>query len=61
VRYLALMIVSAVLAGAVAASSAAEATLKVTPNPVRAGHAVSLAGSADACPVGGTVTVLSRQ
>jgi hypothetical protein len=53
----------AVVAVAVAVASAslfAKPSLRVSPNPVKAGHAVSVRGSADGCPVGDTVTVISH-
>jgi hypothetical protein len=34
--------------------------LAVAPNPVKPGHVLSISGSADGCPVGDTVTVLSH-
>lgn len=51
---------SAILASAVAASVAAKPSLRLFPNPVRAGYALTLKGSADGCPVGDTVFVISR-
>lgn len=55
-----IVVVSGVLAGVAAASGAAKPSLSVAPNPVRAGRAVAIKGSAAGCPVGDTVTVLSR-
>jgi len=48
---------SLALAGATMASPPA---LSVTPSSVHAGHKVVIRGSADGCPVGDTVTVISR-
>jgi hypothetical protein len=45
---------------AVAASPVAKPSLKLTPNPVKAGHALTVNGSADGCPVGDTVFVISH-
>ena len=52
--------VFAILASAVAASVLAKPWLRLSPNPVKAGHALTLQGSADGCPVGDTVFVISR-
>jgi hypothetical protein len=49
----------AVLAGA-ATAAAARPSLSVTPATVRAGHSVTVAGSAGGCTVGNTVTLISR-
>ena len=42
------------------ASVAAKPSLKIIPNPVRAGHVVTIKGSADGCPVRDTVTLISH-
>jgi hypothetical protein len=55
-----IVVVSGALAGVAAASAVSKPSLKISPNPVRAGHAVLIRGSADGCPVGDTVTLLSH-
>jgi hypothetical protein len=55
-----IVIVLGALAGGALASRNAKPSLHVTPNPVRAGHAVTLKGSAGGCTIGDTVTLLSR-
>jgi hypothetical protein len=46
--------------GAATASLLAKPSLKVSPNPVEAGHALTVKGSADGCGLGDTVTIISR-
>ena len=48
------------LVSTAAASSLAKPSLKLSPNPVKAGHTVAIKGSADGCPVGDTVTIISH-
>jgi hypothetical protein len=48
---------AALLASVVAATPP---SLSLTPSTVRAGHAVRISGSADGCPVGDDVTILSH-
>ena len=55
-----IIVVLAVSVSAAAASPLAKPSLKLTPNPVRAGHALAVKGSAGGCPVGDTVTVISH-
>ena len=43
-----------------AASRQTRPSLRITPNPVKAGHMVAIMGSADDCPAGDTVTVISH-
>ena len=38
----------------------AKPSLKLTPNPVKAGQALTITGSADGCPIGNTVFVISH-
>jgi hypothetical protein len=54
------VVVLAVSVSAAAASPVAKPSLKLTPNPVKAGHALRVKGSADGCPVGDTVFVISH-
>lgn len=42
------------------ASPLTKPSLKLAPNPVKAGHTVAIKGSADGCGVGDTVTIISR-
>jgi hypothetical protein len=52
-----------VLVGCVATAAAsmlAKPSLRLAPNPVKAGHIVTVKGSADGCGIGDTVTVISR-
>jgi hypothetical protein len=44
----------------VTAASAVRPTLTVTPSSVRRGHVVALRGTADGCPAGDAVELLSR-
>jgi hypothetical protein len=46
--------------GTAAASTLAKPSLRLVPNPVKAGHVVTVKGSADGCGVGDTVTVISH-
>ena len=55
------VILAAVLVATFAvAASAAVPSLSVTPSSVRRGHLVVIRGSADGCPTGDTVVILSR-
>jgi len=57
----ALVVLAAVAVAAVAASAAtARVSLSVTPSTVHRGHLVTISGNAGSCPVGDTVTVMSR-
>ena len=50
----------AVVLAAAGSASAARPTLTLTPSSVRAGHTVTIHGNAGGCPVGDTVTLISR-
>jgi hypothetical protein len=52
--------VALVAAAAATAAYASAPALTVTPSAVHRGHVVTLRGSADGCPVGDTVTLISR-
>jgi hypothetical protein len=54
------LVVLAVPVSAAVASPLAKPSLKLSPNPVKAGHALAIKGSADGCPVGDTVTIISH-
>ena len=55
-----ILVVLAASVSAAAGSLLARPSLKLTPNPVKAGHALAIRGSADGCPVGDTVTLISH-
>lgn len=55
-----IVIVSAMAVTAAEAAAVSKPSLKISPNPIGAGHAVLIRGSADGCPVGDTVTLLSH-
>jgi hypothetical protein len=61
VRALTLVLVVFVASvSAAAASPLTKPSLKLTPNPVKAGHMVAIKGSADGCALGDTVTIISH-
>ena len=53
-------LVAAAVAAVTASASAARVSLSVTPTTVHRGHLVTISGNAGSCPVGDTVTVMSR-
>jgi Flp pilus assembly protein CpaB len=55
-----MLVVLAASVSAAVASPLAKPSLKLSPNPVKAGHTLAIKGSADGCPVGDTVTVISH-
>jgi hypothetical protein len=54
------LVLIAVSVSAAVASPLAKPSLKLSPNPVRAGHTLAVKGSAGGCPVGDTVFVISH-
>jgi hypothetical protein len=59
-RLLALLAALAGIGAAAAAAAPAGVSLSVTPSTVHRGHLVTIRGNAGSCPVGDTVTVMSR-